>query len=383
MNVDRARPGATGTVALGALTWAHFLNDGYVNYLPGVLPAVLASFGIPLALVGSLVLTLQLAQFLQPVMGWLADRAGGRLFITAGLAMSTLGASLVGAAPGYAALLGLLLLASLGSTTFHPQAMSAARSLARRSHGLTMAVFLVGGELGRGVWPTVAGALVTWLGIRALGWLALPGILTVLLLPRAIPRLSPRPAAAVRIRARDRGAVAALVAFVTLRNMLALGVVTFVPLIWHARGGSLIGGASLVTVMLVVGIAGNLSGGSMAESVGRRSVLVGSTVLSALLLFAFLLAHGAWLWITLGLMGVAVFAASPVTVLIGQDLFPDSRSLGSGVALGVGTSLGALGVFGLGFVAASHGLEAPLWVLLALTVASLVPAAAAPGETGR
>ena len=40
------------------LGWAHFLNDGAANYLPGVLPAVLVSMGLSVSLAGTLMAAL-------------------------------------------------------------------------------------------------------------------------------------------------------------------------------------------------------------------------------------------------------------------------------------------------------------------------------------
>ena len=134
----------------------------------------------------------------------------------------------------------------------------------------------------------------------------------------------------------------------------------------------------MIGVMLVVGILGNLTGGALADRIGRRPILIGSSILSAGFLLMYLYAHGFWLWISLGLLGIAVFSTAPVTMLIGQDLFPQSRSMGSGIALGVGNALGAVAVFALGFVASSYGIEAPLWwlvgfALLGLPFAFLLP----------
>jgi FSR family fosmidomycin resistance protein-like MFS transporter len=369
---EGAQPSAGGRLAL--MAWAHFLNDGYVNYVPGVLPVLLVALKIPVALAGSLVLMLQLAQLFQPVAGWWADKLGGRRFVLAGLAMSMAGASLVGLVPNYWSLLAVLLVAGMGSTIFHPPAMASARLLARRRHGLVMSVFLVGGELGRGLWPTLAGFLVVWLGLKGLWWIALPGVVSLALLWRYAPEMAPMKRKAAPTAAFLRGSVASLVSFVCLRNMLALGVATFVPILWSQRGGSLVGGASLVTVMLSVGIVGNLLGGALADRIGRRVVLVGSTVLCALFMVWFLLSSGPWLWVSLACLGIAAFTVAPITVLIGQDLFPDNRSTGSGVALGVGNALGAFGVFLLGFAAARYGINVPFWIMTGLTVICLVPA---------
>ncbi|MCL5110633.1 MAG: MFS transporter [Chloroflexi bacterium] len=367
--------------ALGSLSWAHFLNDGYANFLPGILPVLLTQLSIPLSLVGSLTLALSgLGSLLQPLLGWWADRLGGRRFVLAGLALSSLGAGLVGLAPSYAVLLLLLILAGIGNATFHPQAMAAARSQARGRHGVTLSVFLIGGELGRGLWPSIAGLIVVVLGLHGLWLIAVPGLLTLPLLYRRAPSLPPKATTepAGIAGGWPVGAVLALVGFVGLRSLVSYGVATFVPVLWHQQGGSLLAGASLITVMLVVGIVGNAFGGTLADVVGRRPVLLASSVLSAAFLGVFVLASGLWLWVVLGLLGIASFMTAPVTLLIGQDLFPNNRSMASGIALGVGNAVGASIVFGMGFVAAAYGIPTALaWVagasLLGLPLALALP----------
>ncbi len=224
--------------SLGALAWAHFVNDGYINYLPAILPVLLEQLNIPLALVGSLILAIQgIGSLLQPVLGWWADRTGGRRFTLIGLALSALGASLIGLAPNYWLLLVLLAIAGLGNSMFHPQTLAAARSLSRSRHGLRMSVFLIGGEVGRGAWPSLASLLVVWLGLHGLWLLALPGLVTVLLLGRVTPAQAPQPVGNFRDALSGAGPrVIALVAFVALRSSTTYGVSIFVPLLWLTVG---------------------------------------------------------------------------------------------------------------------------------------------------
>jgi FSR family fosmidomycin resistance protein-like MFS transporter len=368
-------------VGLGVLAWSHFLNDGYINYMPAVLPDLLKKLDIPIALVGSLVLALQgVGSLLQPFIGRFADRIGGRRFIFVGLGMSAVAASLIGLAPSYGLLLVLLVVAGMGNATFHPQAMATTRTVAGTQAGLKMSVFSVGGELGRGAWPAIAGVLVTSLGLPDLWLFAIPGVLTLLLLVRMAPSRDPQPAQAMQFSwQKKRGRVLALVGFVGLRGLIAFGVVTFVPLLWNERGGSLVGGATLISVMLIVGIVGNLGGGVIADRIGRRPVLLGSSLLCTLFVALFLFSHGPWLWVSLGLLGIAVFATAAVTVLVGQDIFPGSHSMASGIALGVGNALGAVGVFLLSeFVAPTYGIDTLLaWIgglaLLGVPLAFALP----------
>ncbi len=373
MGEDNTHTAASTRLGLAALAWAHFLNDGYINYLPAVLPVLLERFHIDLALVGSLILAIQgIGSLLQPIIGWRADRAGGRSYVLLGLGMSALGASVIGLAPGYWPLLGFLTIAGLGNAAFHPQALASARSITGKREGTAMSIFMIGGELGRGLWPVVAGLLVISLGLHSLWLFAIPGAITLLLLLRFVPRLPSQQTQAVRKAwQNNRGSVLALVGFVGLRQMVSYGVVTFVPLLWYARGGSLVAGASLISVMLVVGILGNFSGGILADRVGRRPVIISSSLFSGGLVALFLFSHGVWLWASLGLLGIAVFATAPVTILIGQDLFPKSHSLASGIALGAGNAAGALAVFVLGFVADAYGISAAMWWIAGLSLLGL------------
>ncbi len=379
----RREPAATSPqMAFGVLAWAHFLNDAYVNYVPALLPVLMLTHHFPVALAGTLVLALQgVTAMFQPLVGLWADRLGGRLFPWVGLGLAAVGASAVGLAPSYLALLAVLLLTGIGNTLFHPQALAAASALTRRRRGLGTSAFLVAGELGRGLGPLIMSALVAWRGLGALTLALVPALVTLPILARTTPVQARSPAVGDGPSpfAGKGGRTALLVAYAGLRATGSFGLLTFVPIFWKGRGGSLVGGASLLSVLLVVGIVGNLAGGWLADRAGRRALLSGSAILSAILLAAFIGAHGLWSWVTMGATGIALFSTMPVTMLVSHDLFPTHRSMASGLAIGSGNAAGALAAFALGPVAAAWGVHAALWavvaaLLLAAPVARFLPA---------
>jgi FSR family fosmidomycin resistance protein-like MFS transporter len=352
------------------LTWAHFLNDGMANYLPGILPFLAEQRHVPVAWAGSFMTALLFGQGLQPLSGWWADRLGGRRFILLGVAMSTLAGALVGWAQNLWLIWGLLLLTGIGNTLFHPQAMTAARSLAGRREGTRMSAFLVGGEVGRGVGPLVATLVVVGWGLQNLWVMALPLALTFLPLWRVTPSVRVRPRQHRIEWRRHLGPAASLVGFASLRAGATYTVVTLAPLLWHARGGTLVSGAGLVTVLIGIGIVGNLGGGVASDRFGRQAVLTGSTLLTAIMLALFARANQLWIWPTLAVLGMALFSSGPVTLLIGQDIFDENPALGSGIALGLANGVGALMVFPLTYLAARAGYSAAIWVLVAMTLLS-------------
>lgn len=351
------------------LTWSHLLNDGAANYLPGVLPAVLVSLHQPVRLAGALIAALIVGQALQPAAGWLADRLGGRALVTGGLTLSSLGGALIGFAHSIWLLIPVLLMIGVGGALFHPQALAGVRSMLQGNQGLLTSVFLVGGEIGRGIWPTAASIVVSGLGLHWLWLVGIPGLLTVPLLFTQAPRLPPQPRAAARTQWRRHARLMSmLITYSSVQAFAIFVAVTYIPILWHLRGGSLVRGATIITTMITVGVLGNLAGGHLADHVGRRPVLIVAAFTTAALIVPTAYLHNAWEWIFAALLGIAVFLTSSTTVLIGQDIFPENRSMGSGIALGLSNGIGACLVLVAGLAVGSHDVVALFWVAAALSV---------------
>ncbi|MEJ2287777.1 MAG: MFS transporter [Deinococcales bacterium] len=353
------------------LSWVHFLNDGAANYLPGVLPAVLVSLDQPVRVAGALMAALSIGQTTQPLMGWIADRLGGRSMIVIGLLASSLGGAMIGRATSMGSLIAFLVLIGLGSSMFHPQAVAAVRTLAPARQGFLTSAFLVGGELGRGIWPTVASLIGTSFGLRSLWIVAIPALVSVPFLWRWAPRLPSRPRAVGALGWRQQAyPLVLLVGYRGLRALVTAGLVTFVPILWHLRGGSLVGGASIVTTMLVIGVIGNLAGGHLTDTLGRRPILLLSAVAMSVFIVPLALVHGVWIWVFAALIGIAMFLSASTTVLIGQDMFPGSKSMGSGIAMGLANGVGAILVLVLGLWVSASSLMLVFWVLTAVGLLS-------------
>lgn len=368
--VDRRR--------LLGMSWAHLLNDGASNYLPGVLPAVLVALGQPVRLAGALMAALIIGQALQPVAGWVADRTGGRAMMVLGLLLSSLGGALLGVVPNVWVLVVLLLLIGAGGAMFHPQALAGVRTMLSGRQGLWTSAFLVGGELGRGLWPTVASLVVTGLGLGWLWLVGLPGLLTVPLLFAVAPRMAPREQSS-RIRWREHArATWVLIGYRTVRAFTIYTLVTFIPIMWHLQGGSLVEGASIITTMVTVGVVGNLAGGYLADRYGRLPMLVVSALATACLIVPTVVLGGAWVWVFACLLGTALFLTASTTILIGQDTFPENPSMGSGIALGLSNGIGSVLVLLAGLLVADEYVMVLFWVVAGLSAASALLALAFP-----
>lgn len=382
---------AQNDARLAGMTWAHMINDGATNYLPGVLPAILLDAHEPLGLAGSLIAALAIGQALQPLIGWISDRVGGRTILVTGFAMTSAGGALLGETHSLAVLLVLLLLIGVGTSLFHPQALAGVRSLTQGRRGLRTSFFLVGGELGRGLWPTFASLVVAHLGVGYLWIIGIPGVLTIGFLARWAPSHAPKPKPPSRAktsasahsappRVARRLSLSMLITYAGLRGFAIFGLVTFVPVLWHLRGDSLVSGALVITTILVVGIVGNLGGGHLTDRLGKRLVLVGSAAAVAALIVPMGYLQGPGVWIVAGVLGCVLFMTLSTTIMIGQDIFPESPSLGSGIALGLSNAIGALIVLVIGLFVHKSDIHVAFFAMAAASVLAMLAALFFPGR---
>ncbi len=358
-------------VPLVSLAWLHFANDGAANFLPGVLPAVLVAIDRPPALAGTLMFALLAGQALQPLAGLLGRPLGGRRLMWFGVSAALAGAALVGWVSDLAGLFAVLALIGIANACFHPQALTAARRFAGSRGHFGVAVMMLGGEIGRGVWPLIASLVVVLGSMRELWIPALAALATVPVVYRLMP---PAEVPSKRFHVRIRGRIspaARLLAYVALRGTVVTAAVTYLPLLWTERGGGLVGGATLVTLMLVVGLVGMLYGGHLADRIGRRPVLVAAGLLMAGCIALVAWDSGPSLWVGAALLGIPAFATFPVTTVEGQDIFPDNRPFGSGIALGLGNALGAGMAALLGLGADFVALHALFWILALVALATM------------
>src|SRR3989441_3760216 len=246
-----------------ATTAAHFLNDFYVAFLAPLLPLVVAKFNLSLALAGLLATVLTTsAAMTQPLFGIMADRMKRRIFVILGPTLTVLAMGLMGLAPTYALLMALLLIAGTGTASFHPQGASTAGEASGHRKGTGLSLFVGGGELGYSLGPLVIALIVAARGLEATWLVALPGLAACLLMWRVVPAPPDPPPRTARPTLKSDlaaafGPLAVLWLVVVLRTVVISGYQTFLPLLLHQRGGSIVaGGAAGVLFAGVGGIGG-------------------------------------------------------------------------------------------------------------------------------
>jgi MFS transporter, FSR family, fosmidomycin resistance protein len=114
-------PGSSRTRVLGAISVAHFVSHYYILLLAPLLPFVRADYGVSYTEIGfALVAFNVISAALQTPAGFLVDRFGGRLLLTAGLIIGAAAFVLAGVVHSFWFLVAMFALAGVGNTVYHP-----------------------------------------------------------------------------------------------------------------------------------------------------------------------------------------------------------------------------------------------------------------------
>ena len=374
------------TKLIALLSIGHFVVDLNQGSLPALLPFLKTAHQLSYAAVATIVLAGNVASsIVQPLFGYFADRNARRWMLPASVLLTGVGFALLGMAPGYAAMLALVVAMSLGVAAYHPEAYKTATSVAGERKATALSWFSLGGNVGVALGPPVITALVTVVGLTgSLGLLA-PTLIAALLLLAVLPAFSqsaaPRAAAAASARGVNMpGAMALLILVVMIRSWTTLGFTTFVPFYYIDTLGAdprLVG--PLLFVFLGAGAVGTVIAGPFADRWGPRAFM--QWVLLAALPFGalFLLTRGVLAFVMLAVFGALLTSSFTVSVVLGQAYLPRSAGMASGLIVGFAIGAGGLGVTALGWVADRHGLPVALWIsaltpLLAVLATRFLPA---------
>src|SRR6266446_2823400 len=274
---DRVRPNAK---LIALLSLGHFVVDLNQGSLPAVLPFLKSAHQLSYASAATIVLAANVASSLvQPLFGYFADQTARRWMLPASVFLTGVGFALMGLAPGYAALLALVIVMGLGVAAYHPEGYRTATSVAGERKATALSWFSLGGNVGYASGPLIAAFLITTFGLGGtLGMLVPSAIMTlaiVAMLP-AMARASTRETAVAR---EVRGvsmpkAMALLVVIGSLRSWSSLGFVTFVPFYFvdYLKADPGMVGAVLF-VLLGSGALGTVLAGPIADRWGARPLV--------------------------------------------------------------------------------------------------------------
>ena len=365
----------------------HFTHDVYSAFIAPLLPLLIDKLGLTLLMAGSLPVFMQSPSLLGPFIGYLADRFSVRYLVIFAPAITATLATLIGFMPSYATAALLLFCVGVNIMAFHAPAPAMIAHVSGDKVGRGMSFFMASGELARSVGPLLVGFGVAEWGMQGLwrlmffGWLA-SGVLYWRLREVSAKRAPRKSKSKPPIR-RFARVFAPLFFVMLLRNMAvsSLGIFMVVYLV-DVRGFELTLATSALALYEFSGVGGALAGGTLSDRIGRRRMVAGAAVISALLMLVFVHVEGPLMVPLLMGIGLTALSVSPIFLALVQDQLPDNRATANGMFMLFAFGIRALNVLMVGALGDALGLQAAfiaaaLISLLSLPIIATLPAAPA------
>jgi MFS transporter, FSR family, fosmidomycin resistance protein len=368
----------TGLLGLVLLSIGHFFIDLYSSALGALQPLLVAKLSLSLTqagiLGGVLVFSSSVAQ---PVYGYLSDRFHSRLFTVLAPAVAGVFISSLGLAPSYSWLLLLVFLGGAGIASFHPQASARVTLGVDAARARWMAVFISSGTMGMACGPTIFSLVPARTGLENVWVAGIPGVAATLLLfvflkGNGIPSGTSRRFELGALRDVWKP-LTLLYLLVFIRSIIQITYTQFLPLyLNHERGFPVTHASFALSLYLACGALGGFVGGSLADRIGGRFVILLSMVGSVPFLLVFFFSSGWLSMVGLALGGLVLLFTIPVNVVMAQRLAP--KQVGTVSALMMGFAWGMAGLIFIpltGALADRFGLHAVLCALAFFPIAGV------------
>src|SRR5260370_21936416 len=221
----------------------------------------------------------------QPLFGVIADRYGTRL-TGVSLVWTAITFALVGFVPTFPLLVSLAGASGRGSGAFRPfGALDVRALLPKRSRSAGMSIYVTAGTVGVAIGPLVGIGLFTLFGLHGTGWLVIPGIATGAYLLWRMRNATPsgateRKAAPAPRQVVPMLAIAAVIGAMMSRSWTVYVFQSFTPT-WYqdlAYGPGFYW--PLVTTLVLSSAIETVGCGALAARYGRRTVIIGTLILS-------------------------------------------------------------------------------------------------------
>ncbi len=383
------------------ITLGHALTHWYPATFYLILPIIGKELGLTYSQIGLIMTCQYLAGAVANVPGGILVDTVGRKGVLMALSLFWVGFPylLMGFSHGYLMLLGCVALVGFGNSLWHPTAIpTLARSYPARK-GLVLSIHGMGGNVGDALAPLAIGSLLAVLSWREVVVInVIPGLVMSLLLLVMLGRMRVGAKAKAGDEARSqplaeyfRGVPALvrnrslvlLTASSAFRSMTQNALLTFLPVyLAYEMGYSPLWVGAGMFALQAAGFAATPIAGHLSDRMGRRSIMMTSMAMTAVVLVFMALAGKSTAFIVfIAVLGFFLYAIRPV--LQAWLLESTPKNMG-GTSIGIlfgAQSLGAsVAPLVGGMIADRHGLIATFWFLAATIVVANLFILAMPSD---
>ncbi|WP_298470869.1 MFS transporter [Psychrobacillus sp. FSL K6-4046] len=372
-------------VAMGI---CHLFNDTLQSIVPAMFPILKDEIGLTFTQLGFISFALNMvASLLQPVVGFISDKKPMPYALPLGMVSSFIGVVGLAFAMDYWIIIIAVLFLGLGSAVFHPEGSRVSYMAAGNKRGLSQSIYQVGGNSGQALAPLISAFILIPLGQRGAALFLIVAAIGIFMLSK-ISSWYKAQLNEVNLAAKKKAFISSLPVLTKKQVGIALGllmVIIFVRSFYVTNITSFYifhltenynfvteRGQLIVFLFLAVGAVGTFFGGPMADKMGRKKVIVISTVVP--IPFCLILPYvPVWaILLLLTLIGFLIMLSFSVTVVYAQELVPNKIGTMAGLTVGLAFGMGALGSVLIGILMDYIGIYSTMVVVSLLPLLGVV-----------
>jgi FSR family fosmidomycin resistance protein-like MFS transporter len=373
------------------ISLSHVITDLSSGALPILLPFFKSAFGLSYAQVGIIVLTQNFtSSIIQPLFGYITDRLSLSWLTPLSLLLAGIGTAATGLATSYQMLLMIVVITGLGVAAFHPQSAKDVHTVSDVSvRGQSMAVYSLGGNLGQACGSIFMMALLTLPGSMSNTlYFCLPAVVLSILLWMNLGQISAKSDMPSTLKGKETNRVpfpyaktGILLSYIFLRTSISAGLITYIPLYYvDFLGGSHLYASYLISGYLLSGVLGTYAGGILGDKFGRKTVIIGSMLLTFPLLSLFKYTTGFWTLALVVAIGFVYISSFSSTIVLAQEMMPGHEALAASLTTGLSIGLSGIAVTLLGYIADHSGIPSVFTVIALIPIAAFSLAFFLPGR---
>ncbi|MFH1051584.1 MAG: MFS transporter [bacterium] len=352
-----------GKVSL--ISFSHLVHDIYTAFLAPILPLLIDKLSMSYSMAGFLILILRIPAIISPLIGLYAERMSTRYFVIFAPAVTAIAMSFVGNAPSYLILCIILLLAGLSSAFYHVPSPVMIRNLSGNKVGTGMSFYMVGGELARTLGPLIILTAVSIWGLEGSFRVIFIGLAATILLfiqIRNIPvrensNKNQKPPTLMLVLKKQKDVFIISGALVLSKSFMILTLTSFLPTYMTTKGSSIWLAGAALSVIELAGAAGTFLSGSLSDKIGRRNMLLFTTLLAPVFMLIFVYSSGWILFPILVIMGLLVFAVSPVVMAYVLENEKEYPATANSIFMALNFGVGSIVALFIGFLGDSIDLD--------------------------
>ncbi len=358
---------------------AHFINDIYTGFLNPIMPFIAEQVKISMP-VATIILSCShiFSSLMQPYFGFFADKIKKRTLIFWGLIFTATFISLAPATTNIWLMILFIIIGSLGSSLFHPQALGLISKFSTSDIARNMGIFIACGTLGYSMGPLLSSTIAQYFGLDKMPVLAVLGIVWAILMFKFVPKFSNEVTAPIQINLKQafidiltNHKLNILNIIAMLKSLVTTSCSILLPFLWKAQGFSKFQiGLAMFFFLFLGGIASLLSP-KFEKKIGTANVFYISMITTFPLMILFMFTYKTMpevSFIIYVIMGFVTMFATPITMSMAQRVLPQYKSIIGGFINGFSWGIVAILMSAIGYIAQATS------IVPVLVIISSIPA---------